>query len=72
MEETEVPGLVSDQQTYFCGNVAGKNVVQVWMLTHMCLYRPQILKRGCTCFLMVPLEWFGEMSSKYRLRNFID
>ncbi|KAL5503313.1 hypothetical protein EMCRGX_G010241 [Ephydatia muelleri] len=29
VEETEVPGLVSDQQTYFCGNVAGKNVVQI-------------------------------------------
>ena len=50
VEETEVPGLVSDQQTYFCGNVAGKNVVQVWMLMHMCLYRPQILKRGVLVF----------------------
>ena len=29
VEETEVPGLVSDQQTFFCGNVAGRNIVQV-------------------------------------------
>ena len=29
VEETEVPGLVSDQQTFFCGNVTGKNAVQV-------------------------------------------
>ena len=26
MEETEIPGLIADQQTFFCGNV-GKNVV---------------------------------------------
>ena len=26
MEETEIPGLIADQQTFFCGNV-GKDVV---------------------------------------------
>ena len=35
VEETEVPGLVSDQQTFFCGNVAGKSVVQVRQDIHV-------------------------------------
>nr|CAG4643697.1 EOG090X00HD [Lepidurus arcticus] len=29
MEETEIPGLVSEQQTFFCGNIGVDNIVQV-------------------------------------------
>lgn len=29
MEETEIPGLISDQQTFFCGNVSGDAILQV-------------------------------------------
>ncbi len=29
MEETEIPGLISDQQTFFCGNVGPEAVLQV-------------------------------------------
>ncbi len=29
MEETEIPGLTADQQTFFCGNVGKDSVLQV-------------------------------------------
>ena len=29
MEETEISGLAGDQQTFFCGNVTGKRILQV-------------------------------------------
>lgn len=29
MEETEIPGLVADQQTFFCGNVGTDAILQV-------------------------------------------
>ena len=29
MEETEIAGLASDQQTFLCANVIGSNIVQV-------------------------------------------
>ena len=29
VEETEVPGFDSDQQTFFCGNVAHNQILQV-------------------------------------------
>ena len=34
VEETEIPGLVADQQTYHCGNIGGKRIVQV----RVCVY----------------------------------
>ena len=29
VEETEIPGFDDDQQTYFCGNVSGDQIIQV-------------------------------------------
>lgn len=29
MEETEIPGLTADQQTFFCGNVGKDSVLQI-------------------------------------------
>ena len=29
VEETEIPGLAADQQTFYCGNVIGKRILQV-------------------------------------------
>lgn len=29
MEETELPGLIADQQTFFCGNVGKDSVLQI-------------------------------------------
>ena len=29
MEETEIPGLIADQQTFFCGNVGKDSVLQI-------------------------------------------
>ena len=29
MEEIEIPGLISDQQTYYCGNVGQDFILQV-------------------------------------------
>ena len=29
VEETEIPGLNGDKQTYFCGNTVGNNLLQV-------------------------------------------
>jgi len=29
VEETEIPGFDDNQQTYFCGNVTGDQVIQV-------------------------------------------
>jgi DNA damage-binding protein 1 len=29
MEETEIPGLISDQETFFCGNVGANSFLQV-------------------------------------------
>lgn len=29
MEETEIPGLISDQQTFFCGNVGSDSILQI-------------------------------------------
>lgn len=29
MEETEIPGLIADQQTFFCGNVGTDTILQV-------------------------------------------
>lgn len=30
VEETELTGFVDDQQTFFCGNVAHQQLIQVW------------------------------------------
>uniref|UniRef100_A0A8C1IF76 DNA damage-binding protein 1 n=1 Tax=Cyprinus carpio TaxID=7962 RepID=A0A8C1IF76_CYPCA len=30
VEETELPGFVDNQQTFFCGNVAHQQLIQVW------------------------------------------
>ena len=40
VEETEIPGLAADQQTFFCGNVTGKRILQVCVHVCMC---------GCAC-----------------------
>lgn len=29
VEETEIPGFDDNQQTYFCGNVTGDQIIQV-------------------------------------------
>ena len=36
VEETEIPGLAADQQTFFCGNVTGKRILQVCVHVCMC------------------------------------
>ncbi|CAH3106628.1 unnamed protein product [Pocillopora meandrina] len=33
VEETEIPGFDDDQQTYFCGNVSGDQIIQVTTLS---------------------------------------
>lgn len=30
VEETEIPGFDDNQQTYFCGNVTGDQIIQVY------------------------------------------
>ena len=57
VEETEVPGLVSDQQTFFCGNVAGKNVVQVRQDIHVLLWT-DISKCFGSCVLLVHVHMY--------------
>ena len=37
VEETEIPGLAADQQTFFCGNVTGKRILQVCVHVCICL-----------------------------------
>ena len=37
VEETEIPGLAADQQTFFCGNVTGKRILQVCVHVCMCV-----------------------------------
>lgn len=32
VEETELTGFVDDQQTFFCGNVAHQQLIQVMLL----------------------------------------
>lgn len=34
VEETELPGFVDNQQTFYCGNVAHQQLVQVCTHTH--------------------------------------
>lgn len=31
MEETDIPGFDDDQQTFFCGNVTGDQIIQVFL-----------------------------------------
>ena len=38
VEETEIPGLNGNKQTYFCGNVVGQQMVQVSDI--MCFHIP--------------------------------
>jgi DNA damage-binding protein 1 len=33
VEETEIPGFVSDQQSFFCGNVDHEQIIQVTPLS---------------------------------------
>ena len=40
VEETEIPGFDDDQQTYFCGNVSGDQIIQV------CLQRETFFPRN--------------------------
>lgn len=48
VEETELPGFVDNQQTFYCGNVAHQQLIQVCM--HTCTY-PLYIKYGvCSCF----------------------
>lgn len=35
VEETELTGFVDDQQTFFCGNVAHQQLIQVVLLLEM-------------------------------------
>lgn len=35
VEETELTGFVDDQQTFFCGNVAHQQLIQVVLLLKM-------------------------------------
>lgn len=34
VEETELPGFVDNQQTFYCGNVAHQQLIQVCTHTH--------------------------------------
>ena len=34
VEETELPGFVDNQQTFYCGNVAHQQLIQVRMHKH--------------------------------------
>lgn len=34
VEETELPGFVDNQQTFYCGNVAHQQLIQVRIHTH--------------------------------------
>ena len=43
VEETEIAGLASDQQTFHCSNVAGKKVVQV----RLCIFLIVIKRAVC-------------------------
>lgn len=36
VEETELPGFVDNQQTFYCGNVAHQQLIQV--CTHTCAH----------------------------------
>ena len=31
VEETDIPGFDDDQQTFFCGNVTGDQIIQVFL-----------------------------------------
>ena len=35
VEETELPGFVDNQQTFYCGNVAHQQLIQVGTRTHV-------------------------------------
>lgn len=36
VEETELTGFVDDQQTFFCGNVAHQQLIQVMQILGKC------------------------------------
>lgn len=38
VEETELTGFVDDQQTFFCGNVAHQQLIQVMQILGKCRY----------------------------------
>lgn len=38
VEETELTGFVDDQQTFFCGNVAHQQLIQVMPVLGKCRY----------------------------------
>lgn len=48
VEETELPGFVDNQQTFYCGNVAHQQLIQVCMHTCTCLL--YVKYRVCSCF----------------------
>lgn len=39
VEETELPGFVDNQQTFFCGNVAHQQLIQVQLKTSVLYFR---------------------------------
>ena len=49
VEETEIPGLNGDKQTYFCGNTVGNHLLQVraLLLFVFALYIICELNRSC-------------------------
>lgn len=43
VEETELTGFVDDQQTFFCGNVAHQQLIQVMQIGLMVTLQPLLI-----------------------------
>lgn len=55
VEETELPGFVDNQQTFYCGNVAHNQLIQV--CTHACAILVHIIHMRHQDLCMVLLEF---------------
>uniref|UniRef100_A0A8C1IF72 DNA damage-binding protein 1 n=1 Tax=Cyprinus carpio TaxID=7962 RepID=A0A8C1IF72_CYPCA len=67
VEETELPGFVDNQQTFFCGNVAHQQLIQVWndmsVRVCVCVCSSTEMEHEVACLDITPLgESAGESS----------
>ena len=59
VEETEIAGLATDRQTFFCGNIPGKKIVQVMVS----FTSAKILKCMCDVIILLPIDHFPVRTS---------
>lgn len=59
VEETELPGFVDNQQTFYCGNVAHNQLIQVCThFSHSCIYHLHVSPVSLHGFLGIWAFWF--------------